>query len=422
MPRAITEMGSPIFKYEFVNSVDLIAAINRIGPEGLCEILIPHHGSLASRSFGQFLTPVRQLLVETLSPLFGDHLRMDDLYRSVFSTMATRGDELGSDNPVVVQQVTRLVAFVAADIFMLDRQSKEATDQINRGRVDMDDIRLSHHKTLALDPAFLADNFLRRITGYHGHPSRPEGVEERVEELAYLSLGRIALKECRRNIAWCLEQDPTHVRHVIDWIVSAVANNAKWLSNLDDQGRPKKLMKFGSLEAMFAEADKAMRRALSKERASLGEGDESVFADDGGDYRIVRLKTPRALDTESGEMRHCVGQGGYDHRLADRDYLLLSLRDRRNYPHATIEVRANRIIQFRGKANHEPKAEYRDAAVRLLDPHGIGFRKVELLGNPCLEIDAGDMRPWQRAYDGMEVMAAPFVDAVDQNQVIRLFL
>lgn len=414
-------MGSPIFTYEFFNSADLLAAINRIGPEALCETLFSHRDDDIFSSFGDYSARIKKLLVKTVAPLFGEHLRMDDLYRSVHGMLDEHGYLLAIDNPVVFDKINRQLAFVAADIFMLDRQPAVSVEMIDLGRIDMDYIRLLHQKALADDPAFIADQFLRRVAGYHGNAfDRPERVEERVEELAYLSLGRIALKECRRDILWCLKQDPAQVRHVIDWIVSAVVNNAEWLSNLDDLGRPKKLMKFGSLGAMVVEADKAMRLALSKERASIGETDETVFADDGGDYRIVRLKTPRSLDVESGEMRHCVGHGSYDHRLADPDYFVLSLRDRRNYPHATIEVRAGRIIQFRGKANHKPKPVYRDAAVRLLEPHGIEFL-AEPPENPWVNIGAGDLQAWQRVHARvLDLFAAAPLAPIDQTREIRL--
>jgi hypothetical protein len=247
MPRSITEMGSPLFKYEFLNSDDLLAVINRLGPEGLCEILFSREEYCTFSSLGKFTTPIRHLLVKTVSPLFGQHLRMDSLYRAVHNMLDEQGHELAIDNPVVFKKISRQLALVASDIFMLDRQSKKAVEQVNSRRVDMDDIRLSHQKALIDDPAFIADQFLKRITGYQGSFDQPERVEERVEELLYLSLGRIALKECRRDILWCLKQDQAHVRHVVDWIVSAVVNNAEWLSNLDELGRPKKLMKFGSL-------------------------------------------------------------------------------------------------------------------------------------------------------------------------------
>lgn len=150
--------------------------------------------------------------------------------------------------------------------------------------------------------------------------------------------------------------------------------NAPWLSNVDEHGRPKKLMKFGTLEAMYAEADRHMRRLLSSQisrpRVELGQADEESFADEGGEFYLVRMKTANALDNESNAMRHCVGHGAYDRRLSDAGFLLLSLRDRKGWPHMTLQIVNGVVVQARGKANSAPKQEHAAAAHRLLDIWG----------------------------------------------------
>lgn len=86
------------------------------------------------------------------------------------------------------------------------------------------------------------------------------------------------------------------------------------------------------------------------------------------------LWTVRAL-----EMRHCIGHGGYDHLLARDGHMFLSLRDQFGRPHRTLEVIADKIVQFHGKGNSIPKAEYRAAAESLLHPLGIEFTAVGTL-------------------------------------------
>ncbi|WP_247774315.1 hypothetical protein [Bradyrhizobium sp. 192] len=128
------------------------------------------------------------------------------------------------------------------------------------------------------------------------------------------------------------------VRHVADWIEAARVNNEEWLQRCDEQGRPLKLLKIGSLAQAIAEADKAMRRFAFNAAAAPhidGEGEESVmtFADGS---RIVRLLTPAALDRESAMMGHCVGQGAYDAAVKDRSRIIYSLRDAKNKAHVTL--------------------------------------------------------------------------------------
>jgi hypothetical protein len=392
MPELISEFESPIYRYKFSNPTDLLDIVNKIGPEGLFSWLFPVVPEWRSSEDAKHYAAIKELFVETSRHLMGQELSMETLFRSLYSASRVDREEmhdLHNSRRVMQFIVQRNLAFVAYDVLMLDNMASEFVRLHDSGAIDVDALRRMHQVSLRNDHRYIADEFVRRIT-------RGADRKDRVRELVYISIGRIALKGCRQDILWCLKQDTGQIRHVVDWITSAVSNDAPWLKNLDDKGRPKKLMKFGSMDAMVAEADKDMRKKLAGERVSLGEGDEEVFADDKGDYFIVRLKTMRALDVESGAMRHCLGHGGYDHYLKSDTHLFLSLRDRSNQPHATIEVDRCYVVQFRGKANSEPKDSYREVTLGLLTPHGIKFRKVEPLGNPCREIMAGELRQaWQ---------------------------
>lgn len=159
--------------------------------------------------------------------------------------------------------------------------------------------------------------------------------------------------------------DDEQLRHIVDWLRAALANNEPWLKNLDGHGRPKKLLKFGSVDAIVREADKAMLKAAQRVKGvKLVDGDESLFEMLGDGYYVVRLLTPAALDRETSEMQHCIGNGGYDKHLIDGNHLYLSLRDQAGHPHVTIEVADGYITQLQGKQNAIPVDKYR----RLLIP------------------------------------------------------
>lgn len=161
------------------------------------------------------------------------------------------------------------------------------------------------------------------------------------------------------------------IAHVADWLAAALINKEAWLRDVDEQGRPKKLVKLGSLERAKKEADKAMLLAAQNGAASLYEDEnghektEMVF--DGG-YRMVRLLTPQALDKESAEMGHCIGAGGYDQKVSAGSHAFYSLRDAFGKSHATLEVergseglssgQRDRLVQCQGKENRPPVAKY----------------------------------------------------------------
>jgi hypothetical protein len=87
------------------------------------------------------------------------------------------------------------------------------------------------------------------------------------------------------------------VRHMGDWISTALRAQDVWLNRVDDRGRPLKLLKLGSLEQACGEADRAMQarnRRPADRPVRDGEGEETEMALPGG-FRIVRLTTPEAL-------------------------------------------------------------------------------------------------------------------------------
>ncbi|MBY3157285.1 hypothetical protein HFO56_33715 [Rhizobium laguerreae] len=181
---------------------------------------------------------------------------------------------------------------------------------------------------------------------------------ERLLQLLMCSLGRILAKERRSN-----DEVETlsyrEIRHIVDWLRAAVARDASWLSNVDGNGRPKKLLKYPSVAAMTAEVDRDMLREarLHGAPSDAVEGTEN-YMDLGDGWALIRLLTTRALDYESSIMRHCIGNGAYDDQLDTSGHLFLSLRDPARKPHVTIAVSEGKIEELSGKQNDIPKPRY----------------------------------------------------------------
>jgi hypothetical protein len=175
-----------------------------------------------------------------------------------------------------------------------------------------------------------------------------------------------------------------HLMHIADWLIYSNRIGAPWIANVDEQGRPRKLMKCQGLEQLVHEADKGLRHrprdyggaempgAVIPEPAK---DDEVEVADLGVGHMLVELQTSRALRVEGARMRHCVGHGGYDYILREAGYRLLSVRDPNGLPLATLEIRGDVVRQFRGPGNNDPSA----AVVDLLSAYAAeqGWRGYE---------------------------------------------
>lgn len=213
----------------------------------------------------------------------------------------------------------------------------------------------------------------------------------RLASLLVYCLGRVLIKNAKAN-GETLGKLPLEDRylHIADWLLAAVRNAEPWLEDLDDKGRPKKLMKFSSVDGIVKEADKSMRKFAQRQRnIKLAEGDEELAAELADGWYVVRLLTPESLDRESGQMQHCIGQGGYDGRLANRNFAYYSLRDPAGHPHATIEVNTSekRTLQFQGKQNDEPLPEYIDRALEFMKAADIRVSKLSATSRWVFDTD-----------------------------------
>jgi hypothetical protein len=75
-----------------------------------------------------------------------------------------------------------------------------------------------------------------------------------------------------------------------------------------------------------------------------------------GNMKWVEVQTPEALNIEGKLMQHCVGS--YAERVSNGRIKILSLRDSKNQPHCTLEVRGNDVHQIKGKQNKAPVEKY----------------------------------------------------------------
>ena len=403
-----------MYKRRFYNPPDLIAAINSLGAGGLFDFLVPHRRDYVLTYGKEDFKAMRLAFLACAEPHFGDGLRTQNLCLAIENW---REGGFPPDISIGYDRLDRFFKYMAGHVWMADNQPEEAIRQIKAGEFDDGSLRRKHIAVLWKDPDFVAGEFTNRIL-------RSRALDNRVKKLVRLSLGRIALRESRRDIDWVRQQDGDRIDHIVDWLVSDVSADAPWLSNVDELGRPRKIMKMGSLDRLHAEAEKQMRRKLSSQRVRLRSEDECLFAGEQSSLHLVRLKTPEALDLESAAMRHCVGHGAFDGFLLQEGCMLLSLRDASNLPHATIQVCEDRIVQFRGKANTIPKDEYRAASERLLSPLGIAFPDpVPFLDNPCAEIVRGEA-PALPPMTGLDVTLSTLAvrqHVIDQTQEIRLF-
>jgi hypothetical protein len=161
-----------------------------------------------------------------------------------------------------------------------------------------------------------------------------------------------AMKWTRRTHVY-MRMHEADIRHVVDWLWIAATECHPWTADLDEHGRPKKLLKPGSISELRRYADRELaRRPKPRLTHELTEADQQTVMDLGDGYTLVRLLTPAALDAETLAMDHCIGQGSYDWKLnTERRYKFFSVRDETGQSRATLEVHGVVIEQWVGFRN-----------------------------------------------------------------------
>lgn len=216
--------------------------------------------------------------------------------------------------------------------------------------------------------------------------------DQRVLELLVTSVGRVLSKSANRGENWhplCVRND---LNHIVNWLSVSIRDSAPWLSNVDHLGRPKKLLKFSSIDQVTAEANKAAKIANEKiGKVTLIDGDEELFAELTDGFYLVKLLTPAALDRESSVMQHCIGHGDFDDSLDNKEFGFLSLRDRHGNPHVTLEIhRPYEVLfveQMQGKQNKSPNQEYLNVLIPYLEREKIVFGHVFLYDQKVRDVN-----------------------------------
>ena len=227
---------------------------------------------------------------------------------------------------------------------------------------------------------------------------QPYASQPALFSLLDVSVGRLLRREGNP-----LAVDKEKLRHIADWLRAALVNDEPWLKNVDERGRPKKLMKFGSIDDIVREADKAMLKAAQKHHGvKLVDGDEAFHAEIYDGFYLVRLLRPAALDRESAQMQHCIGDGGYDEYLNDEGDLYLSLRDPQGKAHATMEIADGKIIQLQGKQNQPPIRKYLDLLVPYIRNSGLDVDLPATHLGHVVDVD-GVWHPLENLPEGLTV-------------------
>lgn len=118
-------------------------------------------------------------------------------------------------------------------------------------------------------------------------------------------------------------------------------------------------------------AEELAKRNRAKDHLEKSLKDVKKIMDLPDGLTAYELTSPEALDFESDNMGHCVGRGGYDAGVKDGSKKIYSIRDAKGEPHATLEVRGNKVHQIKGKANKALIHKYVSATVQFINNMGL---------------------------------------------------
>lgn len=163
------------------------------------------------------------------------------------------------------------------------------------------------------------------------------------------------------NQEWVTE-DQTEIEHILDFLY---------------QKHDMDISKVG-YKVLAQKANKwSMKLQLkaSKKDTEIRNKDWSISLDFKDWFKFVKLKSKEAYAREWKLMSHCVG--GYHGREGIEIH---SLRDEKNNPHCTVELRTEwgYINQIKGKGNWSIDPKYIDYVVRFLEKKGKEIRDYDM--------------------------------------------
>lgn len=200
----------------------------------------------------------------------------------------------------------------------------------------------------------------------------------RVKYFTDLSLGRVLRNKHKRGKIGLhdIEIAFSKLEMIVDWLEAEVETGAAWTHRTDEAGRPRKLMKFSTVEQIVSEAEKALSKRKQKRPAIIiSEGDEEFVTGLDYGFYLVRLLTPNALRVEGKRMQNCLRNGGHDVLLDDDGFEFLSLRDASGNPHMTIELDNSFTLvtlnELQGKQNKPPLERYHSIVIPYFKSRNI---------------------------------------------------
>jgi len=150
------------------------------------------------------------------------------------------------------------------------------------------------------------------------------------------------------------------LEHIIDWMVSGDA--------------PQRLKKMSLKDAVKKTDDWVKKNIERGSQIEEKESDLETFIDFGDGFKFMQLLTKNSFQREGSLMSHCLG--GYN---PASDLKIYSLRDSKNNPHCTIEVRGDKEVnQIKGKGNGSIHPKYINYVLDFLEKVGMKIRPNEM--------------------------------------------
>lgn len=124
----------------------------------------------------------------------------------------------------------------------------------------------------------------------------------------------------------------------------------------------------------------------------------------------MRDVSPEECKDEGDQMGHCVGGHGYPDAIRRGEIKIVSLRDPKNRPHATLEVKSNgHVEQIQGKENRHPISDYRRRVRTFIeDPQGF----QNLFKTKAIQSEGRPLTSWTQLGEDIS-----YYDPVDQQQI-----
>ena len=123
-----------------------------------------------------------------------------------------------------------------------------------------------------------------------------------------------------------------------------------------------------------------------KKKEALSQGIQIASEYEKG-FKIVQLLSRSSFVTEGNAMGHCLGGEDYFERCQAGQIKVYSLRDKKFYPHATLEVKGNTLVQVRGRSDMNLHADYAGYVQRFVQEQDLKVALGEQAGIGIIEKD-----------------------------------